>query len=244
MDKNTFPTEIVELPSQGLLYPETSPLHSGKVEIRYLTARDEDILTDRNLLEAGTVVDKLLRNLIVDKTINYNELLVGDKDALLVAARILGYGAEYEFEYNGKKEVVNLSEVPAKELAPEVLAAKGKNEFEFVLPASKKKITYKFLTHADEQAIEQELKGLRKLNKGVNADMSTRLKYMILSVEGVEDRKTVREFVDNFMLARDARAFRKHIAEIQPGMDMKFYPEDGDEEVAIPITVSFLWPTD
>ena len=185
MDKNNFPTEIVELPSQGLLYPETSPLHSGKVEIRYLTAKDEDLLTDRNLLEAGTVVDKLLQNLIVDKTINYNELLVGDKDALLVAARILGYGAEYEFEYNGKKEVVNLSEVPAKELTPEILAAKGKNEFEFVLPASKKKITYKFLTHADEQAIEQELKGLRKLNKGVNADMSTRLKYMILSVEGV-----------------------------------------------------------
>src|SRR5574344_118387 len=100
MTETKFPTEIVDLPSKGTkLYPETSALRSGQVEMRYMTARDEDILTNQNYIERGVVVDKLLQSLIVDKNVNYSELLVGDKNALLVAARILGYGAEYTFDY-------------------------------------------------------------------------------------------------------------------------------------------------
>jgi len=242
MAETKFPSEIVDLPSKGKLYPKDSPLASGQVEIRYMTARDEDILTNQSYIEKGVVVDKLLQNLIVDKNIDYSQLLIGDKNALLVAARILGYGKMYEFEYRGEKESIDLSALPDKELADEVKKAKS-NEFSYVLPVSGTTVTFKFLTHADEQQIEQEIKGLKKLNKDANPELSTRVKYMILSVNGETDRKRVRDFVDNEMLARDSRAFRKHVAEIQPDIDMKFYPEDGPEGgVDIPIGVSFLWP--
>ena len=89
-----FPTEEVTLPSKGLLYPEGSPLKNGVIEMKYMTAKEEDILTNQNLIERGTVIDKLLQSLIVTP-IDYNDLLVGDKNAILVAARILGYGKDY-----------------------------------------------------------------------------------------------------------------------------------------------------
>lgn len=237
-----FPTEIVELPSQGKLYPKTSPLSTGKITLRYMTAADEDTLTNQSYIEKGIVVDKLLQSLIVDKSIDYGELLVGDKNALLIAARILGYGSKYEFEYRGHKEVVELAELPQKPLHPDFVKATS-NNFTFVCPASGTVLEFRLLTHADEQAIEQELKGLRKIRKDNVPELSTRLKYMITSVDGVTDRKAVRDFVDQRFLARDSRAFRRYVADLQPDIDMKFYPEDGPEDgVDIPVTVSFLWP--
>ena len=232
-----FPSEIVDLPSGGKLYPKESPLHSGKIEMRYMSARDEDILTNQNYIERGVVVDKLLQSLIVDKDIDYGQLLIGDKNALLIAARILGYGKDYEFEYEGKKEVVDLSKLEPKPLAPEFEAAK-ENLFSFTCPTTGAVLEFKLLTHA-----EQEIKGLRKLSKEASPELSTRLKYMILSVNGETDRQAVRSFVDNMFLARDSRAFRKFVEKIQPDIDIRFYPEDGPEEgVMIPIGASFLWP--
>lgn len=241
-EENKFPTEIVELPSQGKLYPKTSPLSSGKIEMRYMTAQDEDTLTNQSYIEKGIVVDKLLQSLIVDKSIDYGELLVGDKNALLIAARILGYGSKYEFEYRGRKETVELAALPQKPLHPDFVKATS-NNFTFTCPATGTVLEFRLLTHADEQAVEQELKGLRKVRKDNIPELSTRLKYMITSVDGVTDRKAVRDFVDQRFLARDSRAFRKYVADLQPDIDMKFYPEDGPEDgVDIPITVSFLWP--
>lgn len=237
-----FPTEIVELPSQGKLYPKTSPLSTGKITLRYMTAQDEDTLTNQSYIEKGIVVDKLLQSLIVDKSIDYGELLVGDKNALLIAARILGYGSKYEFEYRGRKETVELAALPQKPLHPDFVKATS-NNFTFTCPATGTVLEFRLLTHADEQAVEQELKGLRKVRKDNIPELSTRLKYMITSVDGVTDRKAVRDFVDQRFLARDSRAFRKYVADLQPDIDMKFYPEDGSEDgVDIPITVSFLWP--
>ena len=105
--KPKFPTEMVELPSKGWLYPEENPLSSGKVEIKYMTAKEEDILSNQNYISQGTVIDKLLQSLIVTK-INYSDLLIGDKNAILVAARILGYGQDYEFNYDGRTAVADL----------------------------------------------------------------------------------------------------------------------------------------
>lgn len=244
MAETKFPTEFIDLPSKGTkLYPEGSPLRSGVIEMRYMTARDEDILTNQAYIEKGIVVDKLLQSLIVDKTINYSELLTGDKNALLVAARILSYGKMYEFEYAGEKEEIDLSQLPSKELDPVVLNAK-ENSFEFVCPVRGHVLTFKFLSHADDMLIEQELKGLKKLIRdGAVPELSTRLKYMITSVNGESDRKRIREFVDNEFMAVDARAFRKYVAKIQPDIVLKFYPEGSSEEgVDIPIGVSFLWP--
>ena len=239
--ENMFPTEMVELPSGGKLYPKDSPLAKGEIELRYMTAADEDLLTNQNYIERGVVVDKLLQSLIVDKNIDYSQLLVGDKNALLVAARILGYGAKYEFQYRGEKYEIDLSQLPQKPLHPDFAAA-TENHFTFKCPATGAVLEFKLLTHADDQAVEQELKGLRKINKEASPELSTRLKYMILSVNGNADRKAVRDFVDRQFLARDSRAFRKYISELQPDIDMTFYPEDSDEKVDIPIGVNFLWP--
>lgn len=240
MAETKFPSEIVDLPSQGKLYPKESPLHKGSIELRYPTAKSEDILTNQTYLEKGIVVDKFLQSLIVDPTINYSELLIGDKNALLIAARILGYGGQYSFKYGGKTEEVNLSELLAKPLSEEVLNA-TENNFEFILPASKVKVTFKLLTQGDEQKIEQELKGLKKINKDSSAELSTRLKYIITSVNGDEDPRNIRSFVDNALLARDARALRQYISKIQPDIDMTFIPEDSNSPVQIPIQVNFLW---
>jgi len=236
--ENKFPSELVELPSKGNLYPEGSPLASGKIEMKYMSAKEEDILTNQNYIDKGVVIDKLLQSLIVDKTIEYNDILVGDKNAMLVAARILGYGKEYEFTYLGQKQTIDLSLLENKKAE----VPKGKNEFAFELPASGRSITFKLLTHGDENKIDQELKGLRKINKDNVPELTTRLKYMILSVDGNEDRKTVREFVDKELLSLDSRALRKEINRIQPDIDLTFYPEGVEEGVNIPIGVNFLYP--
>jgi hypothetical protein len=241
MNKSEFPSEIIDLPSQGKLYPKESPLSSGTIELRYPTAKSEDILTNQSYIEKGVVIDKFLQSLIVDPSINYNDLLIGDKNAILVAARVLGYGGTYSFPYRGKIEEVDLSKLQTKELSEEVQNA-TENSFSYTLPASKVVVTFRLLTHGDEQKVEQELRGLKKLGKDNSAELSTRLKYVITSVNGNEDIKEIRAFVDNMLLARDARALRQHIAKIQPDIDMTFVPEDSDTPVMIPILPSFLWP--
>jgi len=239
--KQKFPTEMVELPSRGLLYPKDSPLASGKLEMKYMTAKEEDILTNQNYIQQGVVIDKLLQSLIVTP-INYGDLLVGDKNALLIASRILGYGKDYEFEYKGERHTVDLAELSNKDIDYSSLKP-GKNEFTYVMPATGTTITFKLLTHADEQAIDQEVKGLKKLHKDSSAELSTRLKRVITSVEGDTTPSTIRGYVDNFLLARDSRAFREHIRSIQPDVDLRFFPEDGPTGgVDIPIGVTFLWP--
>ena len=237
-----FPTEVVDLPSKGKLYPPDSPLSSGTIEMKYMTAKEEDILTNQNYIEKGIVIDKLLQALIVDKTIDYSQILVGDKNALLIAARILGYGKDYEFDYAGEKESVDLSLINNKKLHKDIEKA-TENSFNFTLPATGKVITFKLLSHGDEKAIDSEVKGLRKINKESSAELSTRLKHMIIAVNGDAERKNVRAFVDNEFLARDSRAFRNFLKDFQPDVDMKFYPENGPEGgVDIPIGVNFLWP--
>ena len=237
-----FPSEIIDLPSRGLLYPKDSPLSSGKIEMKYMTAKEEDILTNQNYIARGIVIDKLIQALIIDKSIDYSQLLSGDKNALLVAARILGYGEIYDFTYGGEKINVDLSKLDSK-LLNEDLFKEGVNEFEYTLPTTKRVLKFKFLTHKDERDIEQEVKGLQKLNKDSNPELSTRLKYIIQSVDGVTDKGGIRSFVDNEFLARDARSFRNYYASIQPDIDLTFYPEGGPEEgVEIPIGVTFLWP--
>jgi hypothetical protein len=238
-----FPAEEVTLPSKGLLYPKDSPLRKGVIEMKYMTAREEDILTNPNLIENGTVIDKLLQSLIITP-IDYNTLLTGDKDAILVAARVLGYGNEYTFEYKGEEITIDLNEIKDKPL-DESLIIEDKNEFSFVLPVSKKDITFKFLTHGDERAIEKELKGLKKVNKNAFNDLTTRMKHMITSVDGDYEKKTIREFVDSQFLARDAREFRKYLRKIQPSVDLSYDYEDQRGNITtidIPVGIKFFWP--
>ena len=244
MEEFKFPTETVELPSKGLVYPKDNPLSSGKIEMKYMTAKEEDILTNQNYIKDGSVLDRLLKALIVTK-VNYDDLIVGDKNAIMIAARVLGYGADYTFKYNNEEVTVDLSELEARELDESKIVEKGVNSFDFELPHAKLPITFKILCNKDDRSIRNEVKGLQKLNKKSNPELSTRLKYIITSINGDTEAKTIREFVDKMMLARDSRALREYIKSFQPDIDLKFNHESSDgivEEVSLPMTVNFFWP--
>ena len=238
------PTEMVDLPSQGYFYFDGHPLSSGKIEIKYMTAKEEDILTSANLIKQGLVIDKLLESLLVDKSIKLDDLLVGDKNAIMVAARILGYGKDYSFSLDGEEHTADLSTLEPYDIDFSKFT-RGKNEFEFELPTSKRTITFKLLTSSDEKNIDVETKAREKISKTQTSELTTRLKHMILSVDGNVEKSYINNFVDNEFLSRDSLAFRKYLSEITPDMDMttKIVDSSGKEtEVVIPITVRFFWP--
>ena len=245
-EKAQFPTEVVDLPSKGLFYPKDSPISNGKIEIKYMTAKEEDILTSQNLIKKGLVIDKLLNSLIVTEGINVNDLLIGDKNAVMVAARILAYGPQYTVEienkYTGDKmsHTFDLTECPFKELPDNVDYSKG--EFEVELPTAKTKIKFKLLTGKEESTIEQEL--LKTAKFGASADMTTRLRHMITEVNGDRETSTINSFVQT-MLSRDSLFLRGEVQRILPDIELKQNVEMEGElvEVDIPLTANFFWPS-
>ena len=243
-NKFKFPTEMVELPSKGLIYSKDNPLSSGTIEMKYMTAKEEDILTNQNYIKQGIVLEKLLKSLIVSK-IDYDDLIVGDKNMVMVAARILGYGKDYSFKLGDETITVDLTDCPTRYLDESNLIEPHVNSFEYTFPSSGNKITYKLLNNKDEKNIQAELEGLKKIDKNSSAELSTRLKYMITSVNGNSDKKDIREFVDNFLLAKDSKNFRDHLRTTQPDIELvsKYTNAEGvKEDINIPVTVSFFWP--
>lgn len=242
-----LPTETVELPSKGLLYPKENPLSSGKIEMKYMTAKEEDILTNTNYIKDGTVIDRLLQALIISD-IKYDDLLIGDKNAVLLSARILGYGKDYAFESsddlgNTTKYTCDLTKLKTREV-DESLFKSGLNEFSYTLPTTGTVITFKLLTHGDERKIDAEIKGLQKITPKGSFERTTRFKHTITSVNGDRDTKTIRDFVDNFLIAKDSRSFRSYYEKVSPDVELKYYPDDAEEGITIPIGVSFFWPGD
>lgn len=247
--KFTVPSEVIDLPSKGLIYPKENALSSGQVEMKYMTAKEEDILTNANLLRQGLAIEKMLKSLI--KTpINYEDLTLGDRNGLLIAARILAYGKDYTFEYinpaTGEKETVtsDLQTLKYKELDWSKFA--NKNEFSFTLPHSKNEVTFKILTVADDKKIDEEIKGMKKIVGQEAGMLSTRLKYQITSVNGDYSVKTVRDFIDQgYLLSRDSVELRKEIERVSPDIDLeiKFTLKDGSEVTAdLPMTAQFFFP--
>lgn len=242
-EKFKFPSEEVDLPSKGLLYPEGHPLKSGKIEMKYMTAREEDILTNQNYINKGIVLDKLLSALIITD-VKLEDLLIGDKNAILIAARILGYGKDYKISYKGQEHNVDLSLLENKSLNKKLFSS-GKNEFDWELPHSGTKITFRLLTDGLDKQIEEEIKGAKKINKSASPEYSTRMKYLITSIEGDTSGKTVRDFVDTYLLARDAKALRDHVIKIQPDIELKTQitnEYDELEEIDVPISLNFFFP--
>ena len=229
-EKFKFPTELVELPSKGKIYPKDHILSSGKVEMKYMTAKEEDILTNQNYIEKGLVLDKLLEALTMNK-FDIKDIHTGDKNAIFVAARILGYGSEYKFEYAGKEYTIE-----NKPFDTEALSDDGYGTFE--MPSNGTIVEYKHLTEKDIDTITQEVLSFSKLSKAAAPEVTTKLKHQIVSVDG-DDR--IRKYVDNFLLARDSRALRNHIKDIGPDIDLSYTTDEG-LEISIPITVNFFWP--
>jgi hypothetical protein len=247
-----IPTELVPLPSNGKVYPPTSSLCGREtIEIRPMTAREEDILTSRALLKKGTVVTELIKSCLVDKSINTLDLLAGDRNALMVAVRITGYGADYTAEVPcgeceaKNQQTFNLAELPLKRLEIDPVTD-GQNLFEFVLPHTKKKVLFKFTTGRDEEELSAMQEKQKKLGLKSDSSVTSALQQAIISVDGVEDRAKISNFI-KMMPARDSLALRNYIRQNEPGLTMKqetTCPECGhSEEVNMPLGVSFLWPT-
>jgi hypothetical protein len=246
-----FPTQIISLPSEGKCYAASNPLSKGTLEIKYMTAKEEDILSSQNLIKKGIVLDKLFESVIVQPDVNADDLVIGDKNAVFLATRILGYGPEYDVEvtdpFTGERQkvTIDLSAIETKDINFNLL--NEDNRYEFELPTSKTKITFKLLTHKDEKDITAEIQALERLakNKDTASDVSTRLKYMITSVNGDTDRGNITKFTKN-MLSRDTRTIREYIKSISPDLNLKydFTSEITGETEAldIPFGISFFYP--
>jgi len=255
-----FPTEIIELPSNGLVYPKDNPLSSGKIELKYMTAKEEDILTTQSYIKDGSVLDRLFQSLIVSNgdglPIKYVDLVVGDKNAIMVASRILGYGKEYNVEvtdpFSGEKqkETIDLTQFENKEYDGSKQTELHKNEFEFELPQSKRIITFQLLTESKERKVKHELESAKKQSKKMgdvtSKELTTRLKNMIVSVEGESDRNVINRFVDNELFAQDSKALRSYIKQVGPDIDLtwEFISDETGErkEMSMPMGTNFFWP--
>jgi len=248
----TTPTEIVDLPSKGLYYGEDHPLHGkDSIEIRFMTAKDEDILTSKSLLKKGIAIDRLLQNIIVDKSINVNSLLTGDKNALIVAARVTGYGSSYQ-----TKVTCPQCETPSNvEFDLEEGGVKGGEEIEGVedqgdgtfvatTPRGNIAVKMKLLDGTAEKALAQ-LTARKKKNKQPESTLSDQLRMAILAVEGQEDQALINMFVKS-LPASDARYLRDVYARKMPNVDLNHDYEcqscGYEQEMEVPFTTDFFWP--
>lgn len=246
-----FPTEVINLPSKGWFYPENGPLSKGTIEIKMMTAKEEDILTSENLIKKNVVLDKLLESVLIDKTINPDDILVCDRNALFFALRRLAYGDEYNATITcarcqHENDVrIDLSKLDNKEIDFS-LYPKGINLFEFELPSSKIKIGYKLLTKSDETKIERELETYKKLNPEISKEVTTRMTHTIVSVNGDKDLMKIRRFVNEELRARDSLALRLHIKETKPDIDSTFNFScsncGAERKEETPLGVTFFWP--
>ena len=247
-EKFTVPTEMIDLPSKGLLYPKENPLSSGVVEMKYMTAREEDILTNVNLLRQGLAIEKMLKSLIKTE-IKYEDLTLGDRNALLIAARILGYGKDYNLRYtnpNTSQEetiVIDLQKLVYKKV--DLSLFKNDNEITYELPFTKNTVTFKILTIEDDKKIDEEAKGIKKA-LGQEAGISLRLKHQLTSINGDRSTKTIRDFIDSgALLSRDSNPLRQFMASVTPDISMKTTVtlSDGTEtEIDVPMSAEFFFP--
>jgi hypothetical protein len=187
------------------------------------------------------VLDKLLESLTLGK-FDIKDLITGDKNAILVASRVLGYGKDYSFSYDGTEYNVDLSKLENKPFSDSLISNKG--TFYFTLPNSGTLVEFKLLNEKDEEKIKQEIEGLKKINKDSSTDVTTRLKYQIVSIDSKEDKTSIKDFIDNYLLASDSRALRAYIKLVSPDVDLvaKVMINDVEEDIDIPINLNFFWP--
>jgi hypothetical protein len=254
------PTEYIELPSAGKFYPEGHPLHNQEtIEIRHMTARDEEILTSRTLLKKGIAIDRLLQNVIIDKRVKVGELLVGDKNAILVFSRMLAYGPEYkakitcpactslsDFEFDLRThKMISPNDVESPE--SEGFKPLPNGNFAILLPKTEVIAEVRLLTGHDELHLARYSESSRKKNRGMGGDsiLTEQLRRSIVSLNGETNKFHINNFINN-MPAADSRQLRKVYAKVTPNIDMKqefWCPSCGEStEMEVPFTAEFFWP--
>jgi hypothetical protein len=249
------PTEHVELPSKGLYYSPDHPLHGKEtVEIRFMTAKDEDTLTSKNLIKKGVVIDKLIADLVIDKHIRTESLLIGDRNAIIVAARISGYGPDYDTKVNcpscSKAQEYSFDlQNPSVHYAldEEALENLGITQTEdglmhYVLPMSKFKISFKLPTGREEKMLVEKLTSKTIVHNETNA--TDILRMMIVAVNDVQDKHHVEQLIAN-LPARDSIYFKKLVKMITPNVSFNSNFEcrfcGFDTEMEVPFTADFFW---
>jgi len=254
--KNDFgweiPVETIPLPSKGVIYsPESRLYNTETIAIKAMTAHEEDILSSQAYIKEGTVITELIKSCITDKTISPEEMINGDRVAIMIGIRVTGYGPEYKAsatcESCGEANniVANLAELPIKRLTISP-TEEGKNEFSFKLPVTKKTVTFKFLTNKDEQdRVATSKNRSRLLNSKTENNVTSFLSHSILSIDGKTDKVKIQHFVQN-MPAYDSKSLRQFISEHEPGMDMRWAFDckncSSENDSALPITAEFFWP--
>lgn len=245
-----FPTNIVELPSQGVYYPEEHPLAGGTLEMKFMTAKEENILTTESYIKSGVVIDKFLQSMIITPKFNYDELLIGDRDGLMIASRIYGYGEIYPIEVttpSGKKQKVDidLTTLENKPIPDTLNSRENRFSWTFENRVGKYTIEFKLLTVGDDKIIQDRLKKYRTAGSA-DRQITTRLEQIILSVNGNSDPMFIKLFIENEFMANDSRKFREYVASITPGVNMEIELEDSDTgepfRATASIGPSFFWP--
>jgi hypothetical protein len=248
------PVDQAPLPSRGILYDKESTLYQREtVDIRAMTAKEEDILMSQAYIKQGVVIDKLLESCIIDKSIDVSELLVGDRNTILVALRVTGFGADYNASTTCEHcdarttTTFDLTSLKLKNIDIKPVE-QGVNEFEVHLPVSNKLATVSLMTTAVEKDIrETEIRNKEVL--GINPDgnrVTTRLTNIIQSIDGIRDRNKLKKFIESMPL-RDSRTIRQFIRNNEPGIDMKTSYNCGycnqEAQVTLSLGLNFLWPS-
>lgn len=249
------PTDVVPIPSKGICYPVDHPFHGvDRVEIKSMTAKEEDILTSTALIKQGKAMSALIRSCLLNKTVDPDELLTGDRNALLMAIRITGYGPEYEVEVpcgscgEAVKYTFDLRKIDVTGLPSDVSPVEpGQNKFSFKLPVMKKEVIFKLQTGASSREVDQDQEAAkRKLGPAAETPVTTNLFYHIVSIGGETDRSKLRGIV-NKLPAGDSRALRMYMDKISPGVEMhqemKCPHCDAVTEADVPMTTEFFWPS-
>jgi hypothetical protein len=249
----TVPVEQVPLPSGGTIYPVSSPLHGRDVlQIKAMTAQEEDILLSRALIKEGTVLTHLIKSCLIDKSIDPSEMLTGDRNALLVSIRITGYGSDYRANVicpacsRSDLHVFDLAGIEIKRIGAAPVSP-GTNEFSFSLPVTKKQVTFKLVTNGDEEESARTKERMLKLfpDAKIEGVVTRQLENQILSIEGRRDRLAMGAFIKS-MPAADSRALRSYMASIEPGLnmqvDMNCRACGVESKVALPMGAAFFWP--
>ena len=245
------PTSFVKLPSEGLYYPEGHPLYNQEtIEVKEMTAKEEDILTSRALLEQGVVIERLMESLVVDKTIKVNSLLSGDRNAIMVQARISAYGPSYKVGINcpacgeQNKHEFNLDEIEAAKTELHELVERLPNNNIMVKLSNGWEVECKMLDGSDEKRMLKESERKKK-NKIPETPLTDMLKLIVVSISGHKDRKTINEAI-SFMPAKDTRLLREAYQTAVPSMDMSQVFEcrqcGHNEDMEIPLSAEFFWP--
>lgn len=248
------PTEFIEIPSQGKFYPENHPLHGQTVvEIRHMTAKDEDVLSSKALLKQGVVLDRFLKGIIVNKSINIDSLLLGDKNALLIGARISGFGAAYDTKvvcpvcFSHGRHIFDLDDLKIQhgdsgEMEGVERSANG--NIVIVTPKSGVQVECQLLTGFHEKQLAAQQKRAEK-QKLPDKTATKQLELAIVSVNGSTDRSTVNRFIQS-MPIMDSRHIRKAIEVCSPSVEVRDYFDcqecGASTDMEVPFTTDFFWP--